>query len=142
MRQFRRVPLLLCTALATSLTAAPTLAQNAAAVEDDAGIADIVVTAQRRAQALSDVPVAVQAFNGDTLEQMNIRSTSDLQMVVPSLNVSQGYQGIPIYTLRGIGFNTINLSSTSTVGTYVDEVALAYPFMNSGPMTIWNGWRR
>ena len=110
------------------------VAQEAAAASEEVGMGDIVVTAQRRAQALSDIPVAVQAFSGDTLEQMNIRSTSDLQMVVPSLNVSQGYQGIPIYTLRGIGFNTINLSSTSTVGTYVDEVALAYPFMNSGPM--------
>src|SRR3546814_2131356 len=37
-------------------------------------------------------------------------------------------------TLRGIGFNTINLSATSTVGTYVDEVAYAYPIMNTGPV--------
>lgn len=78
--------------------------------------------------------MSVQAFSGDTLTKLNIRSASDLQSVVPSLNVSRGYQGVPIYTLRGIGFNTINLSATSTVGTYVDEVALAYPFMNSGPM--------
>lgn len=140
MRRDRRVPFLLCTALATPLfLTAPAAAQEAVAIDqetasDTAGFGDIVVTAQRRAQALSDVPVAVQAFSGDTLSQLNIRSASDLQMVVPSLNVSQGYQGIPIYTLRGIGFNTINLSSTSTVGTYVDEVALAYPFMNSGPM--------
>src|SRR3546814_9274150 len=42
---------------------------------------------------------------------------------------------LPIsYTLRGIGFNTINLSATSTVGTYVDEVAYAYPIMNTGPV--------
>src|SRR3546814_1905812 len=37
-------------------------------------------------------------------------------------------------TLRGIGFNTINLSATSTVGTYADEVAYAYPIMNTGPV--------
>ncbi len=148
MRHRCRVPFLLCTALATptlfataasaqqaETAAAPTTASAPeASAGDAAGIGDIVVTAQRRAQVLSDVPVSVQAFSGDTLEKMNIRSTSDLQSVVPSLNVSRGYQGVPIYTLRGIGFNTINLSATSTVGTYVDEVAFAYPFMNSGPV--------
>ncbi|MGG6496105.1 UNVERIFIED_CONTAM: TonB-dependent receptor plug domain-containing protein, partial [Bacteroidetes bacterium 56_B9] len=51
-----------------------------------------------------------------------------------SFTVAQSYQGVPTYTLRGIGFNTINLSSTSTVGTYTDEVAYAYPIMNTGPM--------
>ncbi len=61
-------------------------------------------------------------------------NVADLGTVVPSFNVSQGYEGIPIFTLRGIGFNTINLSATSTVGTYVDEVAYAYPFMMSGPL--------
>jgi len=46
-----------------------------------------------------------------------VTSLKDLGTVVPSFTVSQGYQGVPIYSLRGIGFNTINLSATSTVGT-------------------------
>src|SRR3546814_8327478 len=57
-----------------------------------------------------------------------------LTAVAPSFTISQSYQGVPTYTLRGIGFNTINLSATSTVGTYVDEVAYAYPIMNTGPI--------
>ena len=94
----------------------------------------IIVTANRREEAITDVGVAIQAFSGEQLDNLQVNSTEDLQVVVPSLNVSRGYQGIPIYTLRGIGFNTINLSATSTDGTYLDEVALAYPFMNSGPV--------
>ncbi|WP_338466854.1 TonB-dependent receptor [Novosphingobium sp. ZN18A2] len=135
--------LLAASMLATPLFAAPALAQTApdsqaaeAATPDApaAGNGVIVVTAQRRAQSLEDVPASVQAFSGEKLKDLRVTSTEDLQTVVPSFNVSRGYQGVPIYTLRGIGFNTINLSSTSTVGTYVDEVALAYPFMNSGPV--------
>src|SRR3546814_18490461 len=57
-----------------------------------------------------------------------------LTAVAPSFTISQSYQGVPTYTLRGIGFNTINLSATSTVGTYVDEVAYAYPIMNTEPI--------
>jgi iron complex outermembrane receptor protein len=94
----------------------------------------IIVTASRRAEAIDDVGLAIQAFSGEQLDNLQVNSTEDLQLIVPSLSVSRGYQGIPIYTLRGIGFNTINLSATSTVGTYQDEVALAYPFMNSGPV--------
>jgi iron complex outermembrane receptor protein len=114
---------------------------HAQAADDEATAAEqgaernvIIVTANRREEDISDVGVAIQAFSGEQLDKLQVNSTEDLQAVVPSLNVSRGYQGIPIYTLRGIGFNTINLSATSTVGTYQDEVALAYPFMNSGPL--------
>ncbi|WP_408591607.1 TonB-dependent receptor [Novosphingobium sp.] len=128
--------------LSGPLWASPALA---AAAAPDAGAesaspapaetpAEIIVTAQRRAQQLSDIPASIQAFGGEQLKQMRVTSTDDLQSVAPSLNVSRGYQGVPIYTLRGVGFNTINLSATSTVGTYTDEVASAYPFMNSGPL--------
>src|SRR5690606_41471136 len=61
-------------------------------------------------------------------------STEELQMQVPSVSVYRCQQGLPLYTLRGIGFNAINLPATSTVGTYQDEVALAYPFTISGPV--------
>jgi outer membrane receptor protein involved in Fe transport len=129
---------------AIALTAqAPALAQEDTAADaateteeasSDLKLGSIVVTAQRREESAQDVPMAIQAFSEDTLKQLNIDSVEDLQMVVPGFTVSQSYQGVPTYTLRGIGFNTINLSATSTVGTYVDEVAYPYPFMNSGPV--------
>ncbi len=121
----------------------PALAQEAPAAEPTAPAAEeasdlklgsIVVTAQRREESAQDVPMAIQAFSADTMKALRIDSVEDLQTVVPGFTVSQSYQGVPTYTLRGIGFNTINLSATSTVGTYVDEVAYPYPFMNSGPV--------
>ncbi|HEY0595413.1 TonB-dependent receptor plug domain-containing protein, partial [Sphingopyxis sp.] len=95
---------------------------------------DIIVTAQRRAESMNDVGMAIQAVDGQTLENLRVTDMRDLTTVAPSFTVSQSYQGVPTYTLRGIGFNTINLSATSTVGTYVDEVAYAYPIMNTGPV--------
>ncbi|MFN7179466.1 TonB-dependent receptor [Hyphomonas sp.] len=129
---------------AIALTAqAPAFAQEDTAAEPAATeteetsalkLGSIVVTANRREESAQDVPMAIAAFSGDTLKQLRVDSVEDLQTVVPGFSVSQSYQGVPTYTLRGIGFNTINLSATSTVGTYVDEVAYPYPFMNSGPM--------
>ncbi|MGQ7829761.1 TonB-dependent receptor [Altererythrobacter sp. Z27] len=130
-----RTALFVGASIATLGMAAPAMAQDAAEDENSAETSNtIIVTANRRAEAINDVGLAIQAFTGEQLANLKVNSTEDLQVVVPSLNVSRGYQGIPIYTLRGIGFNTINLSATSTVGTYQDEVALAYPFMNSGPV--------
>jgi iron complex outermembrane recepter protein len=119
--------------LAGGAWAAPA-AGDAAKADATGDMAPIIVTAQRRAQQLDAVPASIQAFGAEQLKQLHVTSTEDLQAVAPSLNISRGYEGVPIYTLRGVGFNTINLSSTSTVGTYTDEVAYAYPFMNSGPV--------
>ncbi|MBS0283727.1 MAG: TonB-dependent receptor [Proteobacteria bacterium] len=95
---------------------------------------DIIVTAQRRAESINSVGMSIQALPAETLQELRVNNVRDLAAVVPSFTVAQSYQGVPTYTLRGIGFNTINLSSTSTVGTYTDEVAYAYPIMNTGPM--------
>jgi len=118
------------------ILAAPALADEATGTDDQADQAagEIIVTAQRRGETLNQVPMAVQAVTGETLKDLRVTDVRDLTAVAPSFTVSQSYQGVPTYTLRGIGFNTINLSSTSTVGTYVDEVAYAYPIMNTGPM--------
>lgn len=118
---------------AATLTA-PAIAAEEAPADTTAAEGDIIVTAQRRAESLNDVGMAIQAVDADTLEALRVTDVRDLTAVAPSFTVSQSYQGVPTYTLRGIGFNTINLSSTSTVGTYVDEVAYAYPIMNTGPV--------
>lgn len=94
----------------------------------------LLVTAQRREESANSVGMPIQAFSGERLEELRVTNMQDLSTVAPSFSVSQSYQGVPIYTLRGIGFNTINLSATSTVGSYVDEVAYPYPFMMTGPL--------
>lgn len=120
-------------AASVSLLATPTyvLAQQQ---DHSTAVSDIVVTAQRREQSINSVGMGIQAFSGEVLDELHVTDVRDLTLVAPSFTVTQGYHGVPIYTLRGIGFNTINLSSTSTVGSYVDEVAYAYPFMLSGPV--------
>jgi len=120
--------------LASAALASPALAQDAAPAAPTAEVDELVVTAQRREQSVNDVPMAIQAFGADQLTALRVTNVQDLSSVAPSFSVSRSYQGVPTFTLRGIGFNTINMSATSTVGTYVDEVAYAYPMMLSGPM--------
>ncbi len=120
---------------ASLLLATPSWAQDQDQVaQSHSTVDDIVVTAQRREQSVNSVGMAIQAFTDETLDQLHVTDIRDISTVAPSFTVTQGYHGVPIYTLRGIGFNTINLSSTSTVGSYVDEAAYAYPFMLSGPI--------
>lgn len=94
---------------------------------------DIVVTAQRRAENINDVGVTIQAFSGDTLRSAGISDAAGLAQITPAFNFARSSANTPIYTIRGIGFQTPNLSSTSPVGVYVDEVAYAYPYMSNGP---------
>jgi len=117
------------------LVAAPVAAQESAepAAAGSRTSDVITVTAQRREQTLDEIAMDVQAFSGDRLETLRVTDVGELSSVVSSFNVSQSYQGVPTYTMRGVGFNTINLSATSTVGTYVDQVAYPYPMMNNGP---------
>ena len=121
-------------AMSVSTAALGAYAPAMAQAGDDTTIETLVVTANRREESVNTIGMAIQAFRGEQMRELHVTTVKDLASVVPSFSVSQSYQGVPTYTLRGIGFNTINLSATSTVGTYVDEVAYAYPMMNTGPM--------
>jgi iron complex outermembrane receptor protein len=130
-----RLTLILGASALALLMANPVMAQAQSQKPDDSLTIDtLVVTAQRREETANSIGMPIQAFSGQTLQQLRITDAKDLSTLAPSFTVSQSYQGVPTYTLRGIGFNTINLSATSAVGTYVDEVAYAYPFMNTGPI--------
>ena len=121
---------------AALFSAAPAAAQSSGqgAGQSATEIEAVVVTAQRREETANAVGMGIQAITGETLEKLHVTNVKDLSTFAPSFSVSQSYQGVPTYTLRGIGFNTINMSATSTVGTYTDEVAYAYPMMNTGPI--------
>ena len=103
---------LLSGAMAIPLWASPALAQGSAA-EDDSNT--IIVTAQRRAEALEDVPMTVAVVTQETLSNAGINTVRELA------NVTSGFQvgnsgSYPQPAIRGI--TTIN------AGAYENNVAL------------------
>ncbi|PCI21083.1 hypothetical protein COB64_01020 [Candidatus Wolfebacteria bacterium] len=108
-------------------------AQQNTATHDSVGLFDeIIVTAQKRSQNSQEVPLAVTAITGDTLEKLGVTDVRGIANIVPGFTVAQSFRGPPIYTLRGVGFNTPNLAASSPVGVYVDEFVFAYPSMTDG----------
>jgi outer membrane receptor protein involved in Fe transport len=98
-------------------------------------IEEIIVTAQKRSESINSVPLSIQAFSGDTLKQLGITDTRDLQAVVPGFTFADSGNNTPVYTLRGVGFNDTTYNATPTVGIYVDEISLPYSIMSKGPDT-------
>lgn len=122
MMAFSRARLVLAILAAGTSTAA--FAQDAA---DDANNDEIVVTAQRRAQSLLDVPLAVSALSGDSLASKGITNSAALGSAVPNLQINSPFGNTqPNFSLRGIGVaNEYNSNQASPVGVYIDDVYLA-----------------
>lgn len=137
-RRSRHLRLSIGTALgALTLAAVPAAAQQAAdalaadqrtmAAAQDGGLAEIVVTAQRRRETAQEVPLALTVIGGDELAKRNIYNVNDLENNVPSLEVdSQFGGGQPQFRLRGVGGTDYAANNTNTVGMYLDEVAFPY----------------
>jgi outer membrane receptor protein involved in Fe transport len=119
-------------ACALALTPAMAQAQDAATSVDDTGLIDnaevdggnvIIVRAQGREQALSDVPVAVSAVSGEMLEKSGVADIRDLNQVAPSLLVSStGNEANGSARIRGIGTVGDNPGLESSVAVFVDGV--------------------
>lgn len=115
---------------ATSATTAGQVPGEAAT--SDTQVGDIIVTAQRRAESLSRVGISVVAVGAEQLQSRGVTSPADLVKLVPGFQASTTFGGNPVYTLRGVGFNTRNASATAPIGIYLDEAAVAYPYMSLG----------
>ena len=125
-----RVPAGACLAAIAFCLAAPAQAQSAAGAEADSaettGVADIVVTAQKRSERMQSVPVAVSAFSGDTLAAKGVRSITDLGAITPGLVIpTAGIGGSP--RIRGVGTQISQGGNENSVAIYVDGVYYSSP---------------
>lgn len=93
------------------------------------GLAEIVVTAQKRQQSLNDVPISITTATGGDLLAKGIASTADLAKIVPGLSAPPSPYNVPVYSLRGVGFYESSLSASPTVAVYTDEVPLPFSAM-------------
>lgn len=93
---------------------------DATTPQGQAGVAEIIVTAQRRSESMQKVPIAVTAATAERLDQMGISSTSDLTTLAPALHVSTGLGGASI-AIRGVG-GTGSGADESANAVYIDGV--------------------
>ena len=132
LRPFIRYGLLSSSILAcTPLWAADTVGVSQAVAADNGGIADIIVTAERRETSLQKTPIAVSVIGSEALERKQIRSALDVAGDLPSVSV--GYStGQAQISIRGIGFATLNPGDEGRVAYYVDGVYIARPSAQLG----------
>ncbi|MCG2841904.1 TonB-dependent receptor [Sandaracinobacter sp. RS1-74] len=119
MRSVLLASVALCVAL-------PAFAQEADTPPADNGYdaGDIIVTATKRAQALSDVPIAVSAITAESLQNSGATDIRQLNQVSPSLMVSSSSSeaGGGVARIRGIGTVGDNIGLESSVAVFIDGV--------------------
>ncbi len=111
-------------ATAALIAAAPALAQQEPTAETDFGFGDIIVTATKRAQALSDVPIAVSAVSAEMLANSGATDIRQLNQLSPSLLVSStsSEAGAGVARIRGIGTVGDNPGLEASVAVFIDGV--------------------
>jgi iron complex outermembrane recepter protein len=101
-------------------------AQQAQATAENAGLEEIVVTAQKRAENLQDVPISIQAIGTARLEELHVQNMDDYVKYLPSvtfLGDASGGPGFEHIYMRGVTASVLENHSGSlpTVGVYLDE---------------------
>ncbi len=96
---------------------------SASFAEDGGEATDIVVTANKRAEPLQDVAMAVSTISGESLAASHVTQAEDIAQTVPNLqmNTTVG-DNTPIFSLRGVSMYDYSLNQSSPVATYYDEV--------------------
>lgn len=109
-------------------TATPTFAQTPAEVEADSGIADIIVTAQKRVEDGQKAPLAVTVLSARDLAAAHVSGATDLQRVIPNLKAQVGGgAGDPggsntVFTIRGLGASAPGPQGSAGVAAHFDGV--------------------
>lgn len=110
--------------------AAAAQSTNQNSTNSDDMIGTIVVTAQKRAQNVQDVPIAISAFSASKLSEMRVSNISALSNLAPNVTLDAGtpFSGsnsvISAY-IRGIGQNDYAVNFDPGVGIYIDGIYLA-----------------
>ncbi len=108
------------------------LAETPTGTVGDAAQGDIIVTAQKRSERLSEVPMSITAATAGQLQSRGITDTEQLGKLVPGFSFQKSNYGLPIYFIRGVGFFDTTLGVSPAVTVYVDQVPLPFSPMSRG----------
>ena len=98
--------------------------------EEATALEQVVVTAQKRAQTLQEVPMAISTISEVQMQKSGVFRPNDLAIIVPNLNVTSPHAaGAPNFSMRGISVgNEFNYNQASPIGVYLDEIYLGARF--------------
>ena len=119
---------------AAAYAAAPD--QSGETVPAPVGIQEVVVTAQRRAENAQDVPIAIQAFTGETLRELKVTSFDDLIRYLPNVTAPSAGPGQDQVFMRGLSAGSVatqsggSISGFPNVAIYLDDQSGQLPGRN------------
>ncbi|MRV75236.1 TonB-dependent receptor [Duganella sp. FT92W] len=117
---------------ATAPAAAP-----AAAKKTDGQLETVIVTAQRRAENIKDVPMAIASVKGEKLEVLT-SGGQDIRFLAgrsPSLNVESDFgRTFPRFYIRGLGNTDFDLNASQPVGYVMDDIVMENPMLKGFPV--------
>ena len=120
-----RGKLSLLVGVCAAAVSAPAFAQDAPqSADDNFGLEEIIVTAQRQAQRLQDVPIAVSAFSPEALDKQQIRNTLDLQLSLPNITFTKTNFTSSSFTIRGIGDLCVGVTCDQATAIHLNDSPL------------------
>src|ERR1700733_4195898 len=104
-----------------------------AADANSEGIQEIIVTAQRRAENMQNVPITIQALDAETLQQLNVTTLDDFVKYLPNVTQASNGPGQSAVYMRGLSIGSAGSQSTGTngqipnVAVYLDDQSASLP---------------
>jgi iron complex outermembrane recepter protein len=109
-------------------------AATSAASDDNSGLEEITVTAEKFSSTIQNTPISISAMSGDQLTAAGLTRIEDIAHEIPGLSMRSAGPGLTEYEARGLASNG---GAAPTVGFYLDEIPLSPPAVSqSGKVVI------
>ncbi|MBK1890684.1 TonB-dependent receptor [Undibacterium sp. 14-3-2] len=126
---------LIALAIASAFPVQSAWAQEAS--NDTTKLETVIVTANRRAENIKEVPMSISAIKGEALDTYNA-SGQDIRFLsarVPSLNIESDFgRSFPRFYIRGLGNTDFDLNASQPVGLIFDDVVQESPILKGFPV--------
>ncbi len=116
--------LLAATSLLVLSLAVPAMAQDAEP-GGAANLGEIIVTAQKREQASTEVPIALTAYSGEFLDEIGVQEFEELSLFVPGFEVQNQSPNNPGFVIRGITSDSGEATTEPRVSVFQDGVSIS-----------------
>lgn len=93
---------------------------------------EIVVTAQKRAERLQEVPAPVSVLSGEAIDRMGVTNLRDFATSVPGVTIVPIENSTTKIVIRGVSTGNNFEATTSATGMYLDDVPLGSSFGSGG----------